>query len=164
MSTIEDSTCPACSKQLKNRHGVISHLSSGTCPSDESTVRRHQILNIAKEKLLIYVASIAEPVGDASSLTLKNIVQITGQENVKSSLDTLAEEGNINKSEINPNNPAYSITDAGLTEIERAFESNPDRLEEIAPSLATWIFDDLDELEWESNSGTMEDEDSSNPD
>ena len=171
MTTIEDNICPACDKELKNRHGVISHLSSGTCPADDSTIRQHQILNIRKQKLLIYVASMTEPVGDASSVTLKNIVQITGQENVKSPLDKLAEEEKLDKYSSDSNNPEYSITNTGLMEIERTFESNPNLLEEIAPTLSEWIFDkesemnskkdtsegnvgksDIDEIDWMNKS------------
>jgi len=151
MTTIEDSICPACDKKLKNQHGVISHLSSGTCPADDSTIRRHQILNIRKQKLLMYVASMTEPVGDTSSVSLKDIVQITGQENVKSPLDTLVEKEKLNKYSSDSNNPEYSITDTGLMEIKRAFESNPNLLEEIAPTLSAWVFDEASKMNPNNN-------------
>lgn len=142
MSTIEDDVCPACDEDFKNHHGVISHLSSGSCPANTSLVEQHKMLNITKEKALLYVARLTEPVGPLESISVKELVQRTGQGNIKYPLETLADQGLLETapSPNSDNEVNFRITDEGLEKIRESFQSNPERLAGISPALSSWIF------------------------
>lgn len=141
MSTIENDICPACEKGLKNHHGVISHLSSGSCPADESTTQQHQMLNITKEKLLIVVTALTGPIGERDTASLKQLIQETGKGNIKAPLESLGESGYINiSSSGNPDNPKFEVTNDGISKIISTFSSNPERLSDVSPSLASHLF------------------------